>query len=83
MKVSEFCPDDCVWIQDNEGWKHETCKHTADIVMPTPYSAIIEGKHPKVVTIIGINGNDFYYEEIMSNGQQSRGTISRSRVKRS
>lgn len=83
MKVSEFCPDDCVFIAQDEGWMHETCKHAADIVMPTPYSAILMIGEPRVVTVVGINGNDFYIEEIMTNGQTSRAVVSRDRVKRS
>lgn len=80
MRVSDFCPPDCVFIPEDDAIFHETCKHVQDIVMPTPYSAIYFGR---VVTVLGINGNDFYIEEIMSNGQPSRMSVSRDKVKRS
>lgn len=83
MKVSEFCSDDCVFIPEDDAIFHETCKHVQDIVMPTPYSAILMIGEPRVVTVVGINGNDFYIEEMMTNGQTSRSVVSRDRVKRS
>jgi hypothetical protein len=61
---------------------HEGCWHIEDIVMPTPFSAILMGKEPRVVTVIGINGNQYWIQEIMSNGQTSRGTVDRDQVKR-
>lgn len=80
MRISDFCPSDCVRLNEEEPRIHEGCIHLEDIVMPTPYSAIYFGR---VVTVVGINGNDFYIEEMMTNGQTSRSVVSRDRVKRS
>jgi hypothetical protein len=84
MKVSPFCPEYCEFIQDDEGWKHETCLHAQDIIMPTPFSAIMTfGRDKRIVTVVGINRNDYYVEEIMSNGETSRSVVKRDRVERS
>lgn len=80
MRISDFCPKDCVRLNEEDPRMHEGCGHLEDIVMPTPYSAIYFGR---VVTVVGINGNDFYIEEMMTNGQTSRSVVSRDRVKRS
>lgn len=83
MKVSEFCPDDCVRLGDEDPLLHEGCGHLEDVVMPTPFSAILTIGEPKVVTVVGINGNNYYVEEIMTNGQTSRMSVSRDKIKRS
>lgn len=83
MKVSEFCPDNCLRILETDPIQHEGCLHLQDVVMPTPYSAILMIGEPRVVTVVGINGNDFYIEEMMTNGKTSRAVVSRDRVKRS
>lgn len=83
IQLSEFCPKDCVRLNDEDPRMHEGCGHLEDIVMPTPFSAIITIGEPRVVTVIGINGNNYYVEEIMTNGQTSRMSVSRDRVKRS
>lgn len=83
IKFSEFCPRDCVRLGEDEPRMHEGCGHLEDIVMPTPFSAILSIGTPRVVTVVGINGNNYYVEEIMSNGQTSRAVVSRDRVKRS
>lgn len=80
VRVSRFCPEDCVRLNEEEPLQHRDCLHLEDVVMPTPYSAIYFGR---VVTVIGINGNDFYIEEMMTNGQTSRSVVSRDRIKRS
>ncbi len=83
IKFSEFCPRDCVRLGDEDPLMHEGCGHLEDIVMPTPFSAILTIGKPRVVTVVGINGNNYYIEEIMSNGQITRSSVSRDRVARS
>ncbi len=80
MKVSEFCPKDCLRIPEDDPLQHQGCLHLEDIVLPTPFSAIFFGR---VVTVVGINGNDYYIQEYMSNGQTSLGIVRRDSVKRS
>lgn len=82
IKFSEFCPKDCLRLKDEDPKMHEGCGHLEDIIMPTPFSAILTIGEPRVVTVVGINGNKYYVEEIMSNGQTSRSTVDRDRVAR-
>lgn len=83
IKFSEFCPKDCVRLNEEDPMMHEGCGHLEDIVMLTPFSAILTIGKPRVVTVVGINGNNYYIEEIMSNGTTSRSVVSRDRVARS
>jgi len=84
MRVSDFCPNDCVWLSDDVPSHHESCKHVSDVLMPTPFSAIfMNGNDKRVVTVVGINGSDYYVEEIMTNGGTSRMSVSRDKIKRS
>lgn len=82
MEISKFCPKDCVRLGNEDPLIHEGCGHLEDIVMPTPFSAILTIGEPRVVTVVGIIGNKYYVEEIMSNGQTSRSTVDRDRVAR-
>lgn len=82
--ISEFCPDYCVRLNEEEPVMHQGCRYLEAVVMPTPYSAIItSGRDRRVVTVLGIVGDNFIVEEIMSNGQPSRAEYPRDKVKRS
>ena len=80
MKPSEFCPNNCVFIQD-EPWVHETCWHMKDVILD-PYPALqVFGKVETPVTVVGKNGNLIYIRETLSNGEVPIASVDKKRIK--
>lgn len=80
MKISEFCPKDCLRLNEEDPLQHQGCWLLEAVKLPNPYIAIFLGRE---VTVVGYAGNNAFIEETMSNGEISRGTVDRYSLKRS
>ena len=84
MPRGEFCPKDCLFASDeNEGKGFKQmcdvdCRHAHDKKL-TPFVIALKWFQgaTREATVVAENGDDWYVEETMSNGQISRGSISK------
>lgn len=72
-----------MFIKEDDTSLHRDCWLSESVVLPNPFTAILIGKHPRSITVVGLNGGDYHIEEIMSNGETSRSVVPKSKIRRS
>ncbi len=71
MTVSEFCPKDCVFLNEDDPLMHRGCGHLEDITVRPAIPAETRTKPVKQVKVVGADPNNFYVESAMTNGNKS------------
>lgn len=79
-----LCPENCVFDPENVETQSTCsgCLHTKDFTFDPPRDGFMYGKDGETdVLVIAVNGNMFYIEQKMSNGETSLTTVNRDLVK--
>ena len=59
-KISPFCPDDCVFLNEKAEFFHRGCGHLEDVTVDPPVKAETVSRPAEQADIVGANPRGYY-----------------------